>query len=51
MQVEKYAIFWEISHPHLRNFSIVYIILSSTHIKKVYLSFFIRTGGTKMNAS
>ena len=39
MQVEKYAIFWEISHLHLRNFSIVYIILSSTHIKRfIYFS-------------
>ena len=33
MQVEKCAIFWEISYPHLRNFSTVCIILSSVHIK------------------
>ena len=35
MQVEKFAIFWEISHLHLRNFSIVCIILSSAHIISV----------------
>ena len=33
MQVEKYAIFWERSDLHLRNFSVVCIILSSAHIK------------------
>ena len=33
MQVEKCAIFWEINHLHLRNFSRVCIILSSAHIK------------------
>ena len=32
VQVEKRAIFWKISHPHLPNFSIVCIILSSAHI-------------------
>ena len=33
MQVEKYAIFLEISHLHLRNFGIVCITLSSAHVK------------------
>ena len=39
LQVEKYAIFWEISHLHLRNVSTVCIILSSAHIKSfIYFS-------------
>ena len=39
MQVEKCAIFWEISHLHWRNFSIVCIILSSAHTKSfIYFS-------------
>ena len=33
MQIEKCAIFWEISHLRLRNVSIVCIILSSADIK------------------
>ena len=36
---KKCVIFWEISHQHQRNFSIVCIILSSTHIKSfIYFS-------------
>ena len=40
VQVEKCAKFWEISHLHLRNFSLtVCIILSSAHIKSlIYFS-------------
>ena len=42
VQVEKCAIFREISQPHLRNFSIVCNILSSAHIKCfIYLSLFV----------
>ena len=50
LQVEKCAIFWARTHLHLRNFSIVCIILSSAHINVLFI-FVIRTGGTKMNAS
>ena len=39
LQVEKCDIFWEISHIHWGNFSIVCIILSSAHIKSfIYFS-------------
>ena len=36
LQVETCAIFWKISHLHLRNFSIVCIILSSAHKKIIF---------------
>ena len=39
LQVEKFAIFWKISHLHLRIFIIFHIIQSSAHIKSlIYFS-------------